>query len=192
LMLIALGGILMAILSAWTFKILRQKNIFRLSSQIDGLTRISNRAHFVESGVQVFKTTQKSAGVVLFDMDHFKTVNDTFGHAAGDWVLKTVAASVKSLLPKGEMLGRLGGEEFAFFVIGLNQTELLALAERCRAAIASIDSQGSGFSFPMTASFGVAVLGGTELCGFEETLAAADKALYFSKTEGRNRVSLYQ
>ncbi|QJQ04650.1 diguanylate cyclase [Undibacterium piscinae] len=92
-MLIALGGILMAILSAWTFKILRQKNIFRLSSQIDGLTGVSNRAHFVECGVQAFKTTQKNAGVVLFDMDYFKSVNDTFGHAAGDWVLNTVAVT---------------------------------------------------------------------------------------------------
>jgi diguanylate cyclase (GGDEF)-like protein len=192
LMLIALGGILMAILSAWTFKILRQKNIFRLSSQIDGLTRVSNRAHFVECGVQAFKTTQKNAGVVLFDMDHFKSVNDTFGHATGDWVLKTVAATVKSQLPKGAMLGRLGGEEFAFFVIGLNQAELLTLAERCRAAIAAIDSQASGFSFPVTASFGAAVLDDDELRSFEQTLAAADKALYRSKTEGRNRVSLYQ
>jgi diguanylate cyclase (GGDEF)-like protein len=129
---------------------------------------------------------------VLFDMDYFKSVNDTFGHAAGDWVLKTVAATVQSLLPKGAMPGRLGGEEFAFFILGLNQEELLALAERCRAAIAAIDSQESGFSFPVTASFGAAVLDGDELCGFEQTLAAADKALYRSKTEGRNRVSLSQ
>lgn len=192
LMLIALGAILMVILSAWTFKVLRQKNLFRLSSQIDGLTQVSNRAHFVACGMQQFEKTEGSISVILFDMDHFKNINDSFGHAVGDWVLKAVSASVKSLLPKAEMLGRLGGEEFAICLPKLNQLEALALAEQCRAAIAAIDSSPSGFAFPVTASFGVACRGMRGLREFEDTLAAADKALYFSKTEGRNRVSLYQ
>lgn len=192
LMLIALGAILMVILSAWTFKVLRQKNLFRLSSQIDGLTQVSNRAHFVACGMQQFEKTEGSINVILFDMDHFKNINDSFGHAVGDWVLKAVSASVKSLLPKAEMLGRLGGEEFAICLPKLNQLEALALAEQCRAAIAAIDSSPSGFAFPVTASFGVACRGMRGLREFEDTLAAADKALYFSKTEGRNRVSLYQ
>ncbi|MFZ6748597.1 GGDEF domain-containing protein [Undibacterium sp. Ren11W] len=192
LMLIALGAILMAVLAAWSFKTLKQKNLFRLSSQIDGLTQVSNRSHFVACGMQQFDKSAGSISVILFDMDHFKNINDSFGHSVGDWVLKSVSDKVKALLPKAEMLGRLGGEEFAICLPKFDQHQALALAESCRAAIAAIDSNPSGFAFPITASFGVASCGMRELKEFEDTLAAADKALYFSKTEGRNRVSLYQ
>ncbi|WP_157984386.1 GGDEF domain-containing protein [Undibacterium parvum] len=192
LMLIALGAILMVVLLAWTLKIIRQKNLFRLSSQLDALTQLSNRGHFVACGMQQFEKTQGDISVILFDMDHFKNINDGFGHASGDWVLKAVSARVTALLPKAEMLGRLGGEEFAICLPKFDTHQALALAESCRAAIAAIDSLPSGFAFPITASFGVASRGMRELKEFEDTLAAADKALYFSKTEGRNRVSLYQ
>jgi diguanylate cyclase (GGDEF)-like protein len=192
LMLITLGAILMVVLLAWTLKIIRQKNLFRLSSQLDALTQLSNRGHFVACGMQQFEKTQGDISVILFDMDHFKNINDGFGHASGDWVLKAVSARVTALLPKAEMLGRLGGEEFAICLPKFDTHQALALAESCRAAIAAIDSLPSGFAFPITASFGVASRGMRELKEFEDTLAAADKALYFSKTEGRNRVSLYQ
>ncbi len=192
LMLIALGAILMVVLLAWTLKIIRQKNLFRLSSQLDALTQLSNRGHFVACGMQQFEKTQGDISVILFDMDHFKNINDGFGHASGDWVLKAVSARVTALLPKAGMLGRLGGEEFAICLPKFDTHQALALAESCRAAIAAIDSLPSGFAFPITASFGVASRGMRELKEFEDTLAAADKALYFSKTEGRNRVSLYQ
>jgi diguanylate cyclase (GGDEF)-like protein len=192
LMLIALGAILMVVLLAWTLKIIRQKNLFRLSSQLDALTQLSNRGHFVACGMQQFEKTQGDISVILFDMDHFKNINDGFGHASGDWVLKAVSARVTALLPKAEMLGRLGGEEFAICLPKFDTHQALALAESCRAAIAAIDSLPCGFAFPITASFGVASRGMRELKEFEDTLAAADKALYFSKTEGRNRVSLYQ
>jgi diguanylate cyclase (GGDEF)-like protein len=192
LMLITLGAILMVVLLAWTLKIIRQKNLFRLSSQLDALTQLSNRGHFVACGMQQFEKTQGDISVILFDMDHFKNINDGFGHASGDWVLKAVSARVTALLPKAEMLGRLGGEEFAICLPKFDTHQALALAESCRAAIAAIDSLPCGFAFPITASFGVASRGMRELKEFEDTLAAADKALYFSKTEGRNRVSLYQ
>jgi diguanylate cyclase (GGDEF)-like protein len=192
LMLIALGAILMVVLLAWTLKIIRQKNLFRLSSQLDALTQLSNRGHFVACGMQQFEKTQGDISVILFDMDHFKNINDSFGHASGDWVLKAVSARVTALLPKAGMLGRLGGEEFAIYLPKFDTHQALALAESCRAAIAAIDSLPSGFAFPISASFGVASRGMRELKEFEDTLAAADKALYFSKTEGRNRVSLYQ
>lgn len=192
LLLITLAVILLTVLAAWLIRTLRQKNLFRTSSQIDGLTQVCNRAHFMAVSTQTFNSASDTVSVVLFDMDHFKTINDTFGHAVGDWVLRAVSDSVKLQLGKTAILGRLGGEEFGICIQSASAAEVQALTECCRAAIASIDTQPCGFRFPISASFGIATRGHQGLLSFEETLAAADKALYFSKNEGRNRVSLYQ
>jgi diguanylate cyclase (GGDEF)-like protein len=191
-LLMTLGLVLLVILGAWLVKTLRQKNLFQVSSQIDGLTQVSNRAHFVARARLAFKDSDRSVSLVLLDMDHFKTINDSYGHAAGDWVLKTVCDTVKTQLRKTDILGRLGGEEFAMCLPQFSEEEVNALAERCRVAIAAIDSAPSGFSFLVSASFGIATHGVNGLITFEETLAAADKALYLSKAEGRNRVTVYQ
>lgn len=122
----------------------------------------------------------------------FENINDTFGHAAGDWVLKSVCVVVKTQLLKSDVLGRLGGEEFAMCLSGFTQDAVQALAERCRHAIEAIDTAPCGFSFTITASFGIAVRDRHEQETFEEILATADKALYFSKSERRNRVSFYR
>ena len=192
LLLITLAAILLTVLATWLIRTLRQKNLFRTSSQIDGLTQVYNRAHFMAISTQLFNSASTTVSVVLFDMDKFKNINDTFGHAVGDWVLKTVSATVKSQLSKTTMLGRLGGEEFGICMHDSSAAEVLALTERCRAAVASIDTSPCGFHFPLSASFGIASRGIQGLLSFEETLAAADKALYFSKNEGRNRVSVFQ
>ena len=135
----------------------------------------------------------RNVSLVLFDMDFFKKINDTYGHPAGDWVLKTVCATVKEQLPKTALFGRLGGEEFALCLPSVQRAdEARALAERCRAAIAAIDTAPSGFDFALTASFGVATRNAQQTDSFEETLVHADKALYLSKNEGRNRVTAYQ
>lgn len=189
---LTLGLIVLVILGGWLLRTLQQKNIFRTSSQMDGLTQISNRTHFMHCTAEIFKHPDALASVVLFDMDHFKKINDTFGHAVGDWVLRTVSATVKLQLRKTDLLGRLGGEEFAICLPDFTEDEVLALAERCRAAIAMIDTQACGHRFPISASFGVATRDKSALRSFEETLAAADKALYFSKNEGRDRVSAHQ
>jgi len=190
--LLTLGLVLFAMLGAWLIKTLRQKNIFRHSAQVDGLTQVSNRTHFVACARQAFKDSNRGVSLVLLDMDFFKKINDTYGHATGDWVLKTVCDTVKTQLRKTDMLGRLGGEEFALCLPRFSEEEVSALAERCRAAIAAIDTAPSGFGFEMTASFGIATRSMEGPLSFEETLAAADKALYFSKNEGRNRVTVYQ
>lgn len=191
-LLMTLALVVLAILGAWLVKTLRQKNVFRQSAQVDGLTQVSNRAHFVACARQAFKDSDKQVSLVLLDMDHFKNINDTFGHAAGDWVLKAVCDTVKAQLRNTDMLGRLGGEEFAICLPLFTVEKVRALAERCRAAIAAIDTRPSGFSFEITASFGIASRDINGPLSFEETLAAADKALYLSKNEGRNRVTVYQ
>nr|WP_315488925.1 GGDEF domain-containing protein [uncultured Rhodoferax sp.] len=193
ILLLTLGAVALAILGAWLFNTLRLKNIFRVSAQIDGLTQVSNRSHFTASSHQAFSDPARNVSLVLFDMDFFKKINDTYGHPAGDWVLKTVCATVKEQLPKTALLGRLGGEEFALCLPSVQHAdEARALAERCRAAIAAIDTAPSGFDFALTASFGVATRSAHLTDSFEETLVQADKALYLSKNEGRNRVTVYQ
>jgi diguanylate cyclase (GGDEF)-like protein len=193
ILLLTLGAVVLAILGAWLFNTLRLKNIFRVSAQIDGLTQVSNRSHFTASSHQAFSDPTRNVSLVLFDMDFFKKINDTYGHPAGDWVLKTVCATVKEQLPKMVLLGRLGGEEFALCLPSVQHAdEARALAERCRAAIAAIDTAPSGFDFALTASFGVATRSAHMTDSFEETLVHADKALYLSKNEGRNRVTVYQ
>lgn len=192
ILLMTLGLVVLTVLGAWLVRTLRQKAVFRQSSQVDGLTQVGNRAHFMDCARQTFKDNNSRVSLVLFDMDFFKKINDTHGHATGDWVLITVCDTVKTHLRKTDLLGRLGGEEFAMCLPQFTTEEVSALAERCRAAIAAIDTHPSGFDFEITASFGIATreVGGP--LNFEETLAAADKALYFSKNEGRNRVTVYQ
>lgn len=192
ILLLTLGAVVLAILGAWLFNTLRLKNVFRASAQVDGLTQVSNRAHFTACAHEIFKDLAHPTSLLLFDMDFFKKINDTYGHATGDWVLRTVCATVKLQLHKGDCFGRLGGEEFAVCLPHQGEAEARALAERCRAGIAAIDTQACGFEFPITASFGVATRGANETDSFEETLVQADKALYLSKNEGRNRVTAYQ
>jgi diguanylate cyclase (GGDEF)-like protein len=192
ILLMTLGLVVLSILGAWLARTLKQKNVFRVSSQVDGLTQVSNRAHFTACAQQAFKNAKISVSLVLFDMDFFKKINDTYGHAVGDWVLKAVCATAKTQLHKADAIGRLGGEEFALLLPMCNEEEARALAERCRAAIAAIDTQPSGFHFSISGSFGIATRGMGEPGSFEETLVTADKALYFSKSEGRNRVTVYQ
>lgn len=193
ILLLTLGTVVLAILGAWLFNTLRLKNIFRRSAQVDGLTQVSSRSHFTASSQQAFSDITRSVSLVLFDMDFFKKINDTYGHPAGDWVLKTVCATVKEQLPKTVLFGRLGGEEFALCLPNVQHAdEAPALAERCRAAIAHIETAPSGFNFALTASFGVATRSAHLTGSLEETLVQADKALYLSKNEGRNRVTTYQ
>ena len=192
LLMISLSLILVTILGAWLIRTLRQKNIFQVSSQIDGLTQISNRAYFIESAKQTLRNPANSVSLILFDMDHFKSINDTFGHSTGDWVLRTVCNTVKSQLRPTDLFGRLGGEEFAICLINLSESGVLALAERCRAGVAAIDTKSSGSQFLISASFGIATHGVRGNTSFEDILAAADKALYFSKNGGRNLVSVFQ
>lgn len=191
-LLLTLGTVALTILGASLVRTLRQKNSFRKSAQIDGLTEVSNRAHFTESAQKAFNDKDSVVSLVLFDMDFFKKINDTYGHATGDWVLKTVCHTVRRRLPKDAILGRMGGEEFAICLPTFSAEETRAVAERCRKAIATVDSRHSGFNFQMTASFGIATRDAHGSFSFEQALAAADKALYFSKNEGRNRVTVYQ
>lgn len=189
---ISLVGVILVVLSLWLIKTLQQKNQFRQFSQTDGLTQAANRMHFISFANEAFKMRTGSVSIILFDMDLFKNINDTHGHATGDWVLKAVSETVKTHLRKVDLFGRLGGEEFGICMPESSQASALQLAERCRMAIAMIDTEPSGHIFSLSASFGVATVDGNGLSNFDETLEAADKALYRSKAEGRNCVNVFR
>jgi diguanylate cyclase (GGDEF)-like protein len=150
----------------------------------DGLTGVYNR-RMGEEMLQEFMRSPKSIGLILCDVDHFKRVNDTYGHLTGDQVLQTVAQCLQTHLRKQDMLMRWGGEEFLVVVMGEDPQELMQLAERLRSTIANqpIPTIGN-----VTASFGVALRQPLEK--LNQLFDRADQALYRAKEGGRNQVVL--
>ncbi|MBB5895664.1 GGDEF domain-containing protein [Kutzneria kofuensis] len=129
-------------------------------------------------------------GVLMVDLDHFKRVNDTYGHLAGDEVLKAVAGAVRRSVRDYDSVGRFGGEEFVVLLPGLRSGDVLAIAERIRRAISELRvplSDSDTVLSTLTASIGVAVYP-EAASGVDELLHAADTALYRAKRAGRNRV----
>jgi diguanylate cyclase (GGDEF)-like protein len=154
----------------------------------DPLTGVANRRAFFERGVPLLAQTLADghpASLLVLDLDHFKRINDTFGHEAGDRVLCDFCDTATPLLRVGDLFGRTGGEEFACLLPGASAIEALRVAERVRAAFAMLTAESRGpYS---TVSIGVATSdeAGSELSAL---LAAADRALYRAKAGGRNRV----
>ncbi|QRM55250.1 sensor domain-containing diguanylate cyclase [Sinorhizobium sp. BG8] len=129
---------------------------------------------------------QHDLSCIVLDIDHFKRVNDTYGHAAGDEVLQAVAATCRSVLRAGDLFGRFGGEEFVIILPHLDTRGALTVAEKVRAAISSQPVHGSYGSLNVTASFGVSALS-IVTKDIETMLAQADAAMYQAKHNGRNQ-----
>lgn len=128
------------------------------------------------------------ASIIMFDVDHFKSVNDTHGHPAGDGVLRTLAQRCLAELRDSDVLGRLGGEEFAVLLPSTNATEAAVLAERLRKRFADEPVDVDGVALRVTASFGVVGLT-QDIESIDAWLAGADARLYNAKADGRNRCS---
>jgi diguanylate cyclase (GGDEF)-like protein len=150
----------------------------------DPLTGLRNRRGMTEAMGAI--ETERGT-LVVFDLDRFKSLNDTLGHPAGDAALQTVSGILEEIVRDGDTAARVGGEEFAVWLPEATLEEGLAVAERIRHRIETVNWQWQGRHWPMTASFGVA--------GWPETtrhrdnlLAQADAALYQAKANGRNRV----
>ncbi|WP_343733042.1 GGDEF domain-containing protein [Duganella sp.] len=163
----------------------------RRRADTDYLTGILNRRAFTRAGNQQLRRAHErdeSLSVLLFDIDYFKSVNDTHGHEAGDQVLIQVANVVREQLRDGEMLARHGGEEFVVMPAHCTQEQACLLAERLRAAIAEASlTLADGHILRVSASFGVASANGPQ-AALDDLLHAADLALYRAKRKGRNRV----
>jgi diguanylate cyclase (GGDEF)-like protein/PAS domain S-box-containing protein len=168
-----------------------ERELRRLAT-IDELTELANRRQFFDRGRRMLERARRSGrpvALLLFDLDHFKRINDTHGHATGDLVLRQVAAACREVLRSGDLVARLGGEEFAVLLTGADAAEAEVVAERLRAAIASLEISVRGRRIPVTASIGIA-LSGPGLEDLEACLAAADRALYRAKNGGRDRVCI--
>jgi two-component system, cell cycle response regulator len=130
--------------------------------------------------------------VIVADLDHFKQVNDTYGHPAGDMVLQEAARRMRLALRPYDRIGRYGGEEFLITVPGCTCSDAIALAERIRSAISAEPVKHQSGEIPMTVSLGVTIGGDRASEDAATLIAAADEALYRAKKAGRNRVEFIE
>ena len=168
-----------------------RENLERLSHH-DSLTGLLNRRALEANLAAQSQRSQRNGErfcVLMLDVDHFKRINDRFGHAVGDAALKHLAALLLGRLRKVDRLARFGGEEFVVLLPGLVLYEALTVGERLRAVVASAPLQYAGTAIPMSVSIGIAEWGGA-LEDSSRLLMRADAALYQAKDQGRNRVAM--
>ncbi len=161
----------------------------RAAAMTDPLTELPNRRYAMKRLKQEWDSatrTGRPLSVILADIDHFKSVNDRFGHDAGDAVLREVAALMRKVGRSGEVLCRIGGEEFLTIDMASTAEEASRGAERLRQAAESLDIQYPGFEGRITISLGVAERT-SRMAGIDDLIKAADEALYAAKAQGRNR-----
>ncbi|MEM7016701.1 MAG: diguanylate cyclase, partial [Pseudomonadota bacterium] len=160
-------------------------------ARVDTLSKLNNRRGFFELGEPVLQRATYDAedvSIVMVDIDHFKKINDTYGHPAGDEVIKTMAEALRQVTRKTDIAGRLGGEEFALIIVGSQIDNIRLMAERLRQNIAGSTVVYAGHDINFTASFGVVAQSGKAPETLENLLARADAALYTAKQNGRNQV----
>jgi len=165
-----------------------EENLRRLAT-IDDLTGISNRRHFLEQTRQELERVRRyghSCTVAVIDVDHFKTINDRHGHAGGDLALQTIATTMARSLRQGDLLGRLGGEEFGILLSHADPGEAKEVLERLRQHIEALRIDHRDDTIRLTISAGLAACHSAD--GLESALLGADQALYEAKARGRNRV----
>lgn len=174
-----------------------RENLYREMSTIDGLTRLTNRSHFISRGEQELARIQREPSThpdalacIMIDLDHFKDVNDTWGHPAGDAVLVAVSEIMMENARRYDEVGRFGGEEFAILLPGVTLEQAGQVAERLRRKISDTVVEVDGHEIRMTASLGVAAYPSIAVYGLNDLLKTADQALYRAKEGGRDRVVL--
>ncbi|MFK8029920.1 MAG: HDOD domain-containing protein [Gammaproteobacteria bacterium] len=172
-------------------------NDLQLENQVDPLTKVSNRGHLDEVLNRGFAHAKRfgwTLSIAFIDLDGFKQINDTYGHQAGDSVLRTIASSLSDLVRCTDTVGRFGGDEFVLILPGADEDGAIVVGNRVIKSLNELKHDVSGdetiFS---TASIGIATM--TESCSFAtvaEFLAAADKAVYVAKHRGRNQMASYE
>jgi diguanylate cyclase (GGDEF)-like protein len=153
----------------------------------DGLTGAFNRTELLAAAQREIETGQPKLVVLMIDVDHFKAINDRFGHAGGDRALRHLVAKLRAGIRPTDLLGRLGGEEFAIVLTDTPPSPAETVAERLRARVAEAPVVFGDRLIPMTISIGLAIQFETD-ASIEQIIARADDALYCAKSSGRNRV----
>lgn len=168
----------------------RAENRYRTAAETDVLTGLPNRRAFferAERGVAEAVAGGRQAAVLVIDIDRFKTINDTFGHAGGDRVLISVAEAIRGHLRPADTFGRLGGEEFGCLLVDTSQASAFVVAEGLRRRIASLDIRSGGARIRISASIGVSAARARAVT-LSQLLDEADAGLYEAKRGGRDRV----
>jgi len=160
----------------------------------DALTGIANRHYFAlraKEELAFAKRANSLVGLVMMDLDHFKLVNDTYGHQAGDYVLSQFASLIVKRIRGEDLFGRYGGEEFVVLMRGaMEPPGAQIFCERVRSTVEQYKFNFNGKDIPVTVSIGVTLRNGGEVKSLEELIQLADKALYKAKNAGRNRVEI--
>src|SRR5207302_467320 len=171
-----------------------QRSIYESATR-DGLTRIFNKKYFLDTLRKEFAYCLRHRvplSLVMFDVDHFKKINDTYGHQAGDYCLARIAQKVTETIRVEDLFARYGGEEFALMLRESAEDKAFICAERCRRAVDGADFHFGGTPIRVAISLGVATLLDSDYSQPEDLIAAADKYLYRAKKAGRNRVDSKQ
>jgi diguanylate cyclase (GGDEF)-like protein len=163
--------------------------ILEQRARLDGLTGLANRGVFDDRLPREWESCLRrgtSLAVVISDLDHFKSVNDSHGHAAGDEVLRQAAATLARAARAGDLVARYGGEEFVVVAPDCELIPAIRLAERYRTAISDLEIVENGVKIPITMSLGVAATTHSESVSPAELMRRADESLYRAKLTGRN------
>lgn len=167
------------------------QSIFELMAITDPLTGIFNRRHFLEIvriGIEKARRRNEPSYFIMFDIDKFKLVNDTYGHQIGDKVLMDITARIKADIRPYDLFARYGGEEFIIFTSGITKKEVIEMTERLRRSLCSRKYEYDEISFSSSASFGIAQMDDYNI---DKAIKQSDEALYTAKRNGRNCVVYY-
>lgn len=199
----ALEAILLAVIVAQQFRIAqRDKQMAETFARTDGLTGLLNRRGFQEMANKLWENLERNrrdVSIVLLDIDHFKNINDTYGHFKGDEVLVGLSDCIQHTIRKGDIAARWGGEEFILLLPETDQQEALIQTERLRQAVEALRIENKHDNLCVTGSFGVSgtskINNGMSKAShhydFERLIKEADEALYAAKNSGRNQVFFF-
>ncbi|NOZ53995.1 MAG: diguanylate cyclase [Gammaproteobacteria bacterium] len=166
------------------------RRFLKEQANTDPLTKLANRRNFFQvaaSSLSQMQRQNEHFSIIILDIDHFKRINDTYGHQAGDYVLLELAKVLQNAIREGDALARMGGEEFVVASPYTNRLAAIVLSERLRKAVESAEFVYEGNRIPVTISLGIASMakGGDDV---DKLLAVADSRLYLAKQKGRNRI----
>ncbi len=192
---ILLGNTILKFVSGDNAESAYHEEIYRLAT-LDGMTQIYNKKYLLEQLQNEFsrcRRYRRDLSLVMFDLDHFKSVNDVHGHQAGDFVLRKISTLVARNLRKEDIFGRYGGEEFVIVLPETDGRKSGTLADKIRKLVAATEFAYNGKVLPVTISVGVTSFtpGTNQVKQYADLIEQADIALYKVKNSGRNRVSHY-
>ena len=187
--LIKIGRTIFKFLTGGNIENAYHEEIYRLTT-IDGLTQIFNKRYFLETLEREIARShryRRELSLVMFDIDHFKNINDTYGHLAGDYVLKSLASAVKGKIRREDLFARYGGEEFAIVLPEIDGYNGRQFAEKIRRLIEDQDTRFENAKIAVTVSMGVSTLD-VDTSDSANLIKRADERLYEAKSAGRNCV----